>query len=75
MERISKYKKMNKYLCFFFLAAYNMFYLVASVVFVVCIIISLLVVLMALACNVPKVIYCIQCIVSFIVALSLLFSL
>ena len=33
-----------------------MFYLVASVVFVVCIIISLLVVLMALACNVPKVI-------------------
>ena len=34
-----------------------------------CIIISLLVV--ALACNVPKVIYCIQRIVSFVVALSL----
>ena len=39
--------------------------------FVVCIIISLLEVLMALACNVPKVVYCIQRIVSFIVALSL----
>ena len=36
VERISKYKQMNKYFCFclfgFFLAAYNMFYLVASVV-------------------------------------------
>ena len=34
VERISKYKQMNKYLfvCLVFLAAYNMFYLVASVV-------------------------------------------
>ena len=36
VERISKYKQKNKYFCFyllgFFLAAYNMFYLVASVV-------------------------------------------
>ena len=36
-----------------------------------CIIISLFEVLMVLACNVPKVVYCIQRIVSFIVALSL----
>ena len=38
VERISKYKQMNKYIsvclfvCLFVLAAYNMFYLIASVV-------------------------------------------